>query len=78
VRTALYFKSLEGFLESAPQLVLQTSLLLKGLSTESGGLVLTSIGFSQSDGHGANVSSIEVLGRTYDQGRQQCMSLAML
>ena len=40
IRSALYFKTVEAFLEASPQLLLQLSLLFRGSFSRSSGLVL--------------------------------------
>ena len=58
VRTAFYFKTVEGFLEAAPQLVLQLSLFLLGRTSDSAQLALDLKAVS-------NATDLELFGRNY-------------
>lgn len=67
LQSAMYFKTIEGFLEAGPQMTLQLSLLFRGNATQSSRLVLSPI-FSPEDTNDAQVEDLEVLGRLYDEG----------
>ena len=76
IQTAFFFKTIESFLEAAPQLVLQLSLLFKGGWTESSKLVLEPWMDPNQDLNTTNQTNkeLEVLGRFYDKGNQKNFS----
>ena len=78
----MYFKTVEGFLESAPQLLLQLSLVLRGSWSRSSSYVIdpeliTEIEDEDPDVQvqALNVTSgtdLEVFGRVYNRGEWNC------
>ena len=74
VRSAFYFKTLEGFLEAGPQLVLQLSLLFRGHWTRSGLMALSGAGAVGVNATvvpalgGEHKEEIGAFGRVYDEG----------
>ena len=78
LRTAFYFKTIEGFLEAGPQVALQLSLLFRGNWTRSDQLALEPIlpvtAINATDVI-PETDDLEVLGRVYDAGKNliQCL-----
>lgn len=75
VRTAFFFKAIEGFMEAGPQLTLQLSLYLRGNWTSSGQVALQPI--IPNDGVDAvQMQPLEFHGRDYDPERLGHVHLA--
>ncbi len=71
IRTAFYFKTLEGFVEAGPQLALQLSLLFRGNWTDSSMRAIEPyVGEGVLGVAAVPYRSLEVFGRHYQEGER--------
>lgn len=67
LESALYYKTLEGFVEASPQFALQLALLFRGTTPKSSQLVLEPL-FNEDGESTVNVSALNIFGRIYQPG----------
>lgn len=70
LESALYYKTLEGFVEASPQFALQLALLFRGTTPKSSQLVLEPL-FNEDGESTVNVSALNIFGRIYQPDDQQ-------